>query len=110
YSKILLEWCQEEEVPLLYASSASVYGSGPEFREERHGERPLNVYGYSKFLFDQAVRERLAARTAQIAGLRYFNVYGPNEAHKGRMASVAFHAYRQLLELRSEEHTSELQS
>ncbi|TMH91040.1 MAG: ADP-glyceromanno-heptose 6-epimerase, partial [Betaproteobacteria bacterium] len=99
YSKILLEWCQEEEVPLLYASSASVYGSGPEFREERHGERPLNVYGYSKFLFDQAVRERLAARTAQIAGLRYFNVYGPNEAHKGRMASVAFHAYRQLLEL-----------
>src|SRR5438094_241197 len=63
------------------------------------GGRPLNVYGYSKFLFDQAVRERLAARTAQIAGLRYFNVYGPNEAHKGRMASVAFHAYRQLLEL-----------
>src|SRR6266403_1278525 len=99
YSKILLEWCHEEEVPLLYASSASVYGSGPEFREERHGERPLNVYGYSKFLFDQVVRERLAARTAQIAGLRYFNVYGPNEAHKGRMASVAYHAYRQLLEL-----------
>ena len=99
YSKILLEWCQEEEVPLLYASSASVYGSGPEFREERHAERPLNVYGYSKFLFDQGVRERLATRTAQIAGLRYFNVYGPNEAHKGRMASVAFHAYRQLLEL-----------
>lgn len=98
YSKILLEWCQEEEVPLLYASSASVYGSGPEFREERHAERPLNVYGYSKFLFDQGVRERLATRTAQIAGLRYFNVYGPNEAHKGRMASVAFHAYRQLLE------------
>ncbi len=98
YSKILLEWCQEEEVPLLYASSASVYGAGPEFREERHGERPLNVYGYSKFLFDQLVRERLAARSAQIAGLRYFNVYGPNEAHKGRMASVAFHAYRQLLE------------
>ncbi|TMH94074.1 MAG: ADP-glyceromanno-heptose 6-epimerase [Betaproteobacteria bacterium] len=98
YSKILLEWCQEEEVPLLYASSAAVYGSGPEFREERRGERPLNVYGYSKFLFDQGVRERLATRTAQIAGLRYFNVYGPNEAHKGRMASVAFHAYRQLLE------------
>ncbi len=97
YSKMLLDWCQEAEVPLLYASSASVYGAGPEFREERACERPLNVYGYSKFLFDQLVRRRLAKRTAQIAGFRYFNVYGPNEAHKGRMASVAFHAYQQLL-------------
>jgi ADP-L-glycero-D-manno-heptose 6-epimerase len=97
YSKLLLDWCQEEEVPLLYASSASVYGAGPEFREERSCERPLNVYGYSKFLFDQLVRRTLAGRTAQIAGFRYFNVYGPNEAHKGRMASVAFHAYQQLL-------------
>ena len=58
-------------------------------------ETPLNVYGYSKFLFDQYVRgECCEARTAQVAGLRYFNVYGPNEAHKGRMASVAFHAYQ----------------
>ena len=97
YSKRLLEWCQEEEVPLIYASSASVYGSGPEFREERRCEKPLNVYGYSKFLFDQLVRGRLAKSTAQIVGLRYFNVYGPNEAHKGRMASVALHAYQQLL-------------
>jgi len=97
YSKLLLDWCQEEEVPLLYASSASVYGAGPEFREERACERPLNVYGYSKFLFDQLVRRTLGGRTAQIVGLRYFNVYGPNEAHKGRMASVAFHAYHQLL-------------
>jgi len=97
YSKVLLDWCQEEEVPLLYASSASVYGAGPEFREERACERPLNVYGYSKFLFDQLVRRTLGGRTAQIVGLRYFNVYGPNEAHKGRMASVAFHAYHQLL-------------
>ncbi|HEX6265842.1 MAG TPA: ADP-glyceromanno-heptose 6-epimerase [Burkholderiales bacterium] len=97
YSKLLLDWCQEAEVPLLYASSASVYGAGPEFREERGCERPLNVYGYSKFLFDQLVRRTLAGRTAQIAGFRYFNVYGPNEAHKGRMASVAFHAYEQLL-------------
>jgi ADP-L-glycero-D-manno-heptose 6-epimerase len=96
YSRVLLEWCQEEEVPLLYASSASVYGSGPEFREERRFEKPLNVYGYSKFLFDQAVRRALPGRTAQIAGFRYFNVYGPNEAHKGRMASVAFHAFNQL--------------
>jgi ADP-L-glycero-D-manno-heptose 6-epimerase len=97
YSKRLLEWCQEEEVPLLYASSASVYGAGPEFREERRCEKPLNVYGYSKFLFDQYVRRRLGGLSAQVVGLRYFNVYGPNEAHKGRMASVALHAYQQLL-------------
>jgi ADP-L-glycero-D-manno-heptose 6-epimerase len=97
YSRELLDWCQDEEVPLLYASSASVYGAGPDFREERACEAPLNVYGYSKFLFDQLVRKRLPERTAQIAGFRYFNVYGPNEQHKGRMASVAFHAYHQLL-------------
>jgi ADP-L-glycero-D-manno-heptose 6-epimerase len=97
YSKLLLDWCQEAEVPLLYASSGSVYGPGPEFREERSCERPLNVYGYSKFLFDQLVRRALPGKTAQIAGFRYFNVYGPNETHKGRMASVAFHAYNQLV-------------
>ena len=97
YSKRLLEWCQEEELPFLYASSAAVYGAGPDFREERGCERPLNVYGYSKFQFDQYVRRRLPSAVAQVAGLRYFNVYGPNEAHKGRMASVAFHAYNQLL-------------
>jgi ADP-L-glycero-D-manno-heptose 6-epimerase len=95
YSKDLLEWCQDEAVPLLYASSAAVYGAGPDFREERRCERPLNVYGYSKFLFDQYVRRILQSRNAQLAGLRYFNVYGPNEAHKGRMASVAFHAFNQ---------------
>ena len=96
YSRHLLDWCQEEETPLIYASSASVYGAGPEFREERRCEKPLNVYGYSKFLFDQYVRRMLERRTAQVVGLRYFNVYGPNEAHKGRMASVALHAYQQL--------------
>jgi ADP-L-glycero-D-manno-heptose 6-epimerase len=95
YSARLLEWCQEEEVPFIYASSASVYGAGPQFTEERRCERPLNVYGYSKFLFDQYVRRRLPEATAQVAGLRYFNVYGPNEQHKGRMASVAFHAFNQ---------------
>jgi ADP-L-glycero-D-manno-heptose 6-epimerase len=96
YSCALLDWCQEEEVPLLYASSAAVYGAGRNgFRVERECERPLNVYGYSKFLFDQVVRRRLAGSTAQIVGLRYFNVYGPNEQHKGRMASVAFHAFHQ---------------
>ena len=96
YSRRLLDWCQEEQVPFIYASSASVYGAGPEFREERRHEKPLNVYGYSKFLFDQVVRERLPDASAQIAGLRYFNVYGPNESHKGRMASVALHAWEQL--------------
>jgi ADP-L-glycero-D-manno-heptose 6-epimerase len=97
YSRRLLEWSQEEEIPLVYASSASVYGAGREYREERACERPLNIYGYSKFLFDQLVRSWLPEATAQIVGLRYFNVYGPNEAHKGRMASVALHAYQQLL-------------
>jgi len=96
YSRRLLEWCQDEEVPLIYASSAAVYGGGREFREERECERPLNIYGYSKFLFDQYVRGVLPHSSGQVAGLRYFNVYGPNEAHKGRMASVAFHAWRQL--------------
>ncbi len=98
YSRRLLDWCQEEEIPFLYASSAAVYGAGPVFREERRYEAPLNVYGYSKFLFDQCVRARLPERTGQIAGFRYFNVYGPNEAHKGRMASVAWHAFNQFLE------------
>jgi ADP-L-glycero-D-manno-heptose 6-epimerase len=96
YSRRLLDWCQEEAVPFIYASSASVYGAGPEFREERQCERPLNIYGYSKFLFDQYARNALQTRSSQIAGLRYFNVYGPNEAHKGRMASVALHAHQQL--------------
>ena len=95
YTKALFEWCQDEEVPLIYASSAAVYGPGREFGETREHEDPLNVYAYSKFLFDQYVRKRLEGRTAQVAGLRYFNVYGPNEAHKGRMASVAFHAFNQ---------------
>ena len=95
YSKKLLAWCQELEIPFLYASSAAVYGAGRGFKEERRYEQPLNVYGYSKFLFDQYVRRILAGANSQIVGLRYFNVYGPNEAHKGRMASVAFHAYNQ---------------
>ena len=95
YSKALFDWCQEEEIPFLYASSASVYGAGRTFREEREFESPLNIYGYSKFLFDHYVRARIDTRSAQVAGFRYFNVYGPNETHKGRMASVAFHAVNQ---------------
>jgi len=95
YSAALLDYCQSEEVPFIYASSASVYGAGPTFREDPACEKPLNVYGYSKFLFDHLVRRRWADNTAQVVGLRYFNVYGRCEAHKGRMASVAFHLFNQ---------------
>jgi len=95
YSIDLLEWCQAREIPFIYASSASVYGAGRAFQESREHEAPLNVYGYSKFLFDQAVRRRLEGARSQIAGFRYFNVYGRREAHKGRMASVAFHFFNQ---------------
>ncbi len=91
YSVELLAHCQDNDVPMLYASSASVYGGGRTFREERAFEAPLNVYGYSKFLFDEHVRRMLPERTAQVAGFRYFNVYGPREQHKGRMASVVHH-------------------
>jgi ADP-L-glycero-D-manno-heptose 6-epimerase len=95
YSVTLLAHCQDNDVPLLYASSAAVYGGSSVFREEREHEVPLNVYGYSKFQFDQHVRRVLPERTAQIVGLRYFNVYGPREAHKGRMASVVHHFTQQ---------------
>jgi len=95
YSIAMLDYCQEEEIPLIYASSAAVYGASSTFKEEREYEKPLNVYGYSKFLFDQIVRRRMADSSAQIAGFRYFNVYGPRETHKGRMASVAFHNFNQ---------------
>lgn len=95
YTLELLNYCQNEEVPFLYASSASVYGGGSAFKESRECEAPLNVYAYSKFLFDQIVRRRWQKRSAQIVGLRYFNVYGSREAHKGRMASVAYHFFNQ---------------
>jgi ADP-L-glycero-D-manno-heptose 6-epimerase len=95
YSKRLLEYCTDEDVPFIYASSAAVYGAGPEFREVRASESPLNIYGYSKFLFDQVVRYRFSDRTAQVTGLRYFNVYGDRELHKERMASVALHFFNQ---------------
>ncbi|MBS3935059.1 MAG: ADP-glyceromanno-heptose 6-epimerase [Sulfuritalea sp.] len=97
YSCALLDFCLDHEVQYLYASSAAVYGAGRVFREAREHEGPLNVYGYSKFLFDQVVRRRLASAdfVSQVAGFRYFNVYGPREQHKGRMASVAFHHFNQ---------------
>jgi len=95
YSVSLLDFCTDQEVPFLYASSASVYGGGSVFSESREFEAPLNVYGYSKFLFDQIVRRRRSDCSSQVAGFRYFNVYGPREQHKGRMASVAFHFFNQ---------------
>ena len=90
-TKDLLDTCQARGTRLIYASSAAVYGSSTVFRETPEHERPLNVYGYSKLLTDQVVRRLLPAASAQVVGLRYFNVYGPHEQHKGRMASVAFH-------------------
>jgi ADP-L-glycero-D-manno-heptose 6-epimerase len=97
YTSVLLDFCLDHEVSFLYASSASVYGGGSVFSEAREHEGPLNVYGYSKFLFDQIVRRRLASAdfSSQVVGFRYFNVYGPREQHKGRMASVAFHHFNQ---------------
>jgi ADP-L-glycero-D-manno-heptose 6-epimerase len=99
YSVALFEFCQRERIPFIYASSAAVYGASESFGEEQGNEKPLNVYGYSKFLFDQYVRRFWAKHGkeggAQVAGLRYFNVYGPREKHKGRMASVPFHQYKE---------------
>ena len=92
-SKDLLDACQARGIRLLYASSAATYGGSSTFREQPEFERPLNVYGYSKLLFDNIVRRVLPAASAQIAGFRYFNVYGPREQHKGRMASVAAHHF-----------------
>ena len=97
-SKDLLDACQDQGTRLLYASSAATYGGSASFREEPPFEQPLNVYGYSKLLFDNVVRRMLPKATSQVAGFRYFNVYGPREQHKGRMASVAFHHFNQFRE------------
>lgn len=98
YSKALLEYCLAHKIPFIYASSAAVYGGGKVFKEERQYERPLNLYGYSKFLFDQYVRRRMREGVkSQIVGFRYFNVYGPREQHKGKMASTAFHFNNEIL-------------
>jgi len=91
----IFQYAQKHKIPLLYASSAAVYGAGPSYIEDLLYESPLNVYGYSKFLFDQVLRRHLGELSAPVVGLRYFNVYGPNEQHKGRMASVAFHNMNQ---------------
>lgn len=99
YSVDLLEYCLAERVPLIYASSAATYGKSTTFSEADPAvERPLNVYGYSKLLFDRYVRRRLPSASSQVAGLRYFNVYGPGEAHKERMASIVYHLHNQIVD------------
>ena len=102
YSKELLHYCLDREIPFLYASSAATYGETEAFVEEREYEGALNVYGYSKQQFDNYVRrlwkdaEDHGEQLSQITGFRYFNVYGPREDHKGSMASVAFHLNNQI--------------
>ena len=96
YTVKLFEFATSHRIPFFYASSAATYGGGKVFAEGRENEAPLNVYGYSKFLFDEYVRRRLPRLRSQVVGLRYFNVYGPRENHKGTMSSVAFHLYNQM--------------
>ena len=98
----LFSACQAQGTRLLYASSAATYGGSDTFIEAPAYEHPLNVYGYSKLLFDQRLRHLLGNKfekaTNQVVGFRYFNVYGNREQHKGRMASVAFHQFNQFKE------------
>lgn len=95
YTLDLFRWAQELRIPFIYASSAATYGAHTEFVEDVRYEGPLNVYGYSKYLFDQVLRREMPYLRSPVIGLRYFNVYGPHEQHKGRMASVAYHQYFQ---------------
>lgn len=98
YSKDVLHYCLDLEIPFLYASSAATYGGrNNKFIEKKSHEKPLNIYGYSKYLFDNYVREMLPKAKSPVCGLRYFNVYGPGEQHKGSMASVAYHLNKQIL-------------
>jgi ADP-L-glycero-D-manno-heptose 6-epimerase len=96
YSKELVDYSINNNINFIYASSAAVYGNKVIFTESRENEKPINVYGYSKWLFDQYVRSLRKNSHSQIVGLRYFNVYGPGESHKGSMASVAFHLNNQI--------------
>ncbi len=98
YTKKLFKFCVKEKIPFVYASSAAVYGGNEVFSESSENEAPLNVYGYSKLLFDQYVRQNQDKINSQVVGLRYFNVYGPREQHKGSMASVAWHLNNQVKE------------
>ena len=98
-SKDILHYCLERRIPLLYASSASTYGSGKNgFREVSDCEEALNPYAFSKLQFDRYVRRVLPYAQSQVAGFRYFNVFGPQENHKDRMASLIFQKYHELKE------------
>ena len=98
WSRRLLEACVDNGAGLIYASSAAVYGGNRRFIEKPQYEHPANLYGYSKLLFDRHARRIMRDASSQVAGLRYFNVYGPGEQHKGKMASMVFRLHRQLLE------------
>jgi ADP-L-glycero-D-manno-heptose 6-epimerase len=101
YSKELLNHCISNRIKFLYASSASVYGNGLNgFSENRDNESPLNVYAFSKYLFDNYVRQIIKGgdTSIPITGLRYFNVFGYQETHKESMASVVFHFAKQIQE------------
>ena len=97
YSKALLNFCVESDIEFIYASSASTYGGGENgFSENEKCENALNPYAFSKLLFDNYVRKNLAEIESKVIGLRYFNVFGPQEFHKGRMASIAYQMYNQI--------------
>ena len=95
YSKKLLEYSANNNIDMIYASSASVYGGGTVFKEDSEHESSLNHYSESKLLFDKYVRENITKIKSQIVGMRYFNVYGPYEQHKEVMRSVVYHVYNQ---------------
>lgn len=97
YSKALFNFCLESEIDFIYASSASTYGGGVNgFREVEPCEDALNPYAFSKLLFDRYVRQNLHDADNKVIGLRYFNVFGPQEFHKGRMASIVYQMYSQI--------------
>jgi ADP-L-glycero-D-manno-heptose 6-epimerase len=96
YSKVLLHYCLDKKIPFFYASSAAAYGDSTVYKENPDNENPINIYGYSKYLFDQYVRLHESSFESQVVGFRYFNVYGPKEQHKGSMASVPFHFNNQI--------------
>jgi len=98
YSKVLLHYCTKRHIPFIYASSAAIYGANTNFQVVPKNEKPLNVYGYSKLLFDQYVRQHITKANSPVVGLRYFNVYGPHEQHKNNMASVMLHFNHQALQ------------
>jgi ADP-L-glycero-D-manno-heptose 6-epimerase len=98
FSKLVLDFALANRIPLVYASTAAVYGGAREFTAVPKHERPLNLYGVSKLGFDNHVRVVAAKSASTVVGLRYFNVYGPRESHKGKMASMVYQLYRQLKE------------